>query len=207
MATIPTATEIFLFLNGYGINGSVIDEEWVEENRDNFVIPYIENAIGYSIASEQTITEYHSGNNTGILFLNRKYINSLETIDFVSGNDIVTTISTSSIELLGDKGVLKAKAGFPEYYGLRVFPKGKNNIKVSYKIGGTLPKDLAFVIKCLTSILILDNIEGRTGGGDLGVQGFNRSFGTMGRYTNIRKRLKALALTTIKRYGSSVVGS
>jgi hypothetical protein len=167
----------------------------------------INHQLGYDIRSEQTITEYHSGIGKDLLFLNRKGINSLESIELVSGNDIDGSISVASIEVLADKGILKAKVGVPDYYSARTFPKGRNNIKVVYKIGNTLPDDLSILIEMLTSILILDNIEGRTGGGALTVQGFGRDYGNMGRYSNIRKRINRQAMGILSKYRSSVVGS
>ena len=204
---LPDADDIYNYLEDYNIDANVLSSTWIEEQRDNEIIPYIEHCIGYSLDSEQTITEYHSGNGTDILFLDRKGVNSLESIELVSGHEISGAISLDSIQLIADKGVLKAKTGVPEYYDSRIFPKGKNNIKVIYKVGGTYQDDLMTAVKMLLSIVVLEEIADRTGGGALGVQGFNRNYGDAGRYSNYRKRLNRRANAIIGKYMSSVVGS
>lgn len=207
MATLPTATECRNYLEGYGIDSEVISKDWIEDERDNSVVPIVEDIIGRSISVEETIVDYVSGNNTDILILNRREINSIVQLELISGPDIDGTININSVELLPKKGILKAVAGLEQYRHTRTFPKGENNIKVTYKVGGTLDDRIAMAIKQLVCVAILDNIEGRTGGGSLTVQGFGRQYGNMGKYSNIRKRLSNKAMVLLRKYKTSVVGS
>jgi len=204
---LPTELEIRGMLEGYGIDDTVVSDAWIASQRDGYVIPHIQNILGYTLDAENTVTEYYSGNGTDTLFLNKKGISEITNIETVTGYDVTSAISLSSVVLLSGKGMIKARAGVPEYTDARSFPKGRNNIKITYKIGGDITAELSFVVKAFSAIMILDNIEGRTGGGSLSVQGFSRDFGNMGRYSNIRKRLNGQAVSILKKYKSSVVGS
>jgi len=204
---LPTTQDVYDYLEGYGIDKNVISESWITSQRDEEIVPYVEHLLGYSIDDEASIVEYHSGNGTDILMLDRKGVISVDSIELVSGADILGTISLSSIELISEKGILKAKSGLPEYYAVKHFPKGNNNIKVTYSIGEAYKTDIMLAVKMLVCIAVLDNIADRTGGGNLGVQGFNRTYGNMGRYTVITKKLNRRAHDILSKYLSSVTGS
>ena len=204
---LPTSQDVYDFLEGYGISASVVSTTWIEDVRDTEIVPHVEHLLGYELDSEQTITEYYSGNGSDILILNRKGITEITAIELVTGHDISGAISLSSIELLSGKGILKAKTGVPEYYDNRTFPKGKNNIKITYKIGEAYKSDIMMAAKMLMAIAVLAHISDMTGGGNLTVQGFNRNHGNMGRYSNIRKGLNKRVNNILGKYVSSVVGS
>jgi hypothetical protein len=205
--SLPTATEIRNFLEGYGITSEVLNDSWIEGERDDTIIPYVEGILGYSISTVEEKVEYLSGTGTDILIMNRKNIVSLTSIEFVRGGDVYSRIDIGSVDVISEKGILKAKVGIPEFYDYTIFPKGNNNIKIKYNVGGALTNEVRKAIIKLCCIVILNNIEGRTGGGDLTVQGFSRSHGKAGRYHNIRSRLHAEAMYVISRKASSVVGS
>ena len=207
MADMPVALDVYNYLEGFGINESVISEEWITNARDDEIIPFINHTLGFDIEAETEVTEYHSGNGTDILFLSRRNPTELVSIERVSGADITGSISLGAVELIADKGIIKATSGYPEYWGTKIFTKGQNNIKVVYKIGGTLTTELALAVKKLMCILALDNIADRTGGGNLTVQGFSRNHGDMGRYTTMRKRLNNQAMEILNRHKSAVIGS
>ena len=204
---LPTAQNVYDYLEGYGINSLVVSTTWIENQRDEEIVPYVEHQLGYSIDAEQTVTEYHSGNGQDTLILNNRNITELVSIELVRGSDISGAISLSSLELITDKGIIKARSGYPEYYIQKIFPAGQNNIKVTYKIGSAYPTDLMLAVKMLTAIAVLQNISSRTGGGDLSVQGFSRNYGGMGRYTVIIKQMDKRAHNIISKYRSSVIGS
>lgn len=207
MGAIPTVQDMRDHLEGYCITNTVLSDQWITDERDLTVVPYVEQAIRRSLSQEEEITEYISGTSEGTVMLSRRDINSLVSIELVHHSDFDSHISLNSVILIPEKGIVKSVANFPEYSYSRVFPKGNNNIKIVYKVGGTIPNDIEMAIKKLTCILMLDNIEGRTGGGSLAVQAYRRDFGSKGRYTHIRKRLSLHAMTILRRYTSSVVGN
>lgn len=207
MATIPTATEIRDHLEGYNITTSIISDAFIVDERDNNIIPFIESVCRTSLSAEKEVTEWYSGNGTSILILNRRNINSVSTIQLVSGEDVTAVINPASIDKILAEGILKVKSGLSEYFNWRIFPKGEDNLKITYKYGGTITGDIAMAVKKLVCSTILDNLEGSTGGGDLSTQGFSRNYGEMGKYTNIRKRLNSQAMAILNRYKTAVVGA
>ena len=206
MGSIPTATEIRAHLEGYNITTSIISDAWIEDERDNSVIPMVEQIVG-SLSAEETKTEYYSGNGTDTLILNRRNINEITEIQYVNYSGELGIVSINSVELIEDQGILKAKANIDEGLYHVLFSKGNKNIKVTYKIGGTVADDIEMAVKKLCAITILDNLEGRTGGGALTVQGFSRQYGDKGKYTNIRDRLNRAAMVILRRYQTAVTGS
>jgi|GEM_PF-4901652 len=204
---IPTALEIRNYLQGYNMTDCIISDEWIEEARDFEVIPFIEKQARTNLTAEETVEEYHNGISWDRIILDRKNAISLVSVKLVSGEDISGVIDLSALELIQGAGIVKVKSGLSEYYNYRTFPKGNDNIKITYKCGGVVNNDLALAIKKLTCVLILDLIEGRTGGGSLTVQSFGRDYGNMGKYSNIRKRLYYQAMNIIRRYSTAVVGS
>lgn len=201
----PTASEIRGYLEGYNITSSILSDTWIENTRDDIVIPYIERFTG-NLESEEIITEYLSGTGGDILYLSHRNINSIESIEFVRAEEIIGNISVDSVELISGEGILKARTNFSEGLNYILFPRGSKNIKVGYKIGGTIPNDIKTAIKLLTCIEILKFIEGRTGGGSLGVQAFNRQYGNKGKYTNIITSMGRNARIILNRYKTAVVG-
>lgn len=204
---LPTATEIRDNLEGYNITTSIMSDTWIINKMNRIVVPFVQNFIRRSVSAEEEITEYHSGTGRDLLLLNRRNINSIVRIELVSGTDIDATINLSSIQLIPEEGTLKVKSGINQYYNYRVFPKGEKNIKVIYKIGGTLPDDIKETIIYLTNIKMLAYIEGRTGGGDINTQGWSRNHGNMGKYTNIRNTLNQDAMAILRRYSTGIVGT
>jgi hypothetical protein len=196
-------------LEGYcEVTTSSISDAWIIDERDNTVIPYVNNFCQTDIQTEQTAVEWYSGNGTDTMILNRRNINSIVSIELVKAYNIFAGISVSSVDIISAEGILKAKTNLNEGLYVVLFPKGKDNIKITYKYGGSLPNDLKQAVKKLCCILMLDNIEGRTGGGGLGVMAYNKVYGNMGKYSNIRKRLSDQAHTILRRYSNSgVVGA
>ena len=204
---LPDAASVRALLEGYDCNTSTISDAWIDDQIDSEIMPFVENFTKSKFDGVGTVTELYSGSGRDMLMLNRKNIVALTAIRLVSGNDIDTVINVASLVVLPREGILKVRSGLSEYYNYRIFPKGNLNIQVTYTYGYTdPPKDIANAIKKLAAILVLDNIEGRTGGGQLSAQGYNRNFGNMGKYTNIRKRFNQQAMAVLRRYSTSVVG-
>ena len=203
---LPTPDEVRAFLEDFGITNTVSTDAWIEDQRDNEIVPYVSHLLGYDLDSEQTITEYHSGTGKDNLFLNKRDITALASIEIVNTADYDGSISLSSVELIAEKGIIKA-IGLLSGDKTNIFPKGRNNIKVTYTIGEAYKTDIMQAVKMLMAIAILDNIADRTGGGNLNVQGFGRNYGTMGRYTVIIKKLNRRVHAILSKYTSSVAGS
>lgn len=204
---LPVADDVRSALTGYNVTESIIDDDFIDDCITDEVIPFVERFTRTSVSGSVQVVEYHSGTGKDELLLDRRNIVSLDRIRLVSGNDIDTTINVAAIEIIPRSGILKVKSGLSEYYNYRIFPKGNDNIKVTYTYGGECTKDLFRAIVKLTAILVLDQLEGRTGGGQLSGQTFNRQYGNMGKFTNYRKRLSQQAMSILRRYSTAVIGS
>ena len=205
--SIPTAIEIRTFLDGYKVTSTIVPDLWIESRRDNFIIPIIERIIKRSVDGITTKTEYVSGNGKSLLFLSTRNIVELVSIEYVTGSqDIDQNISVASVRLLENEGIIKAVSNITEGGYSTLFMKGSKNIKVVYKVGGTITDDLKEAIIYLCSEQILGYIGARTGGGSITVQGFSRNFGDRGRYQDLRNDLKRQAMAILNRYKTSIVG-
>jgi len=186
---------------------SFISNYWLGLRRDNFVIPFIEKHAKTSLSGETQVTEYYSGNGTNILMLNRRNIESLDAIEYVVGDSTLNTINIQSVELISSQGILKAKSNIIESWNYPVFFKGEKNIKVTYSYGeATCPDDLGEAVIYLVCEQALGVIEGQTGGGDVGIQAYNRGYGPRGKFSHVRSDLARKAYNIISTYSSGVVG-
>lgn len=205
---LPTVSDIREELTGYNVTSSIIADSWITKRLTDEVVPFVEEFTSNSFSGIKQVIEYHSGTGKDELMLDRRNIVSVDAIRLVSGNDIDTTINIASIEIIPRSGILKVKSGLSEYYNYRIFPKGNDNIKVTYSYGTVdVPADIARAMVMLTAIKILDHMEGCTGGGQLTGQAYNRMYGNMGKFSNIRKRLNQQAMTILRRYSTGVVGA
>jgi len=204
---IPTATEIRTFLDGYNISASICPDAWIERRRDRFIIPLVERIIGRSVNAEDTNTEYVSGTGGPLIFLSARNITELVSLEYITGSgDVESNISVSSVELLDTEGIIKSVSNITEGGYSTLFMKGTKNIKVVYKVGGSITADLEEAITYLSAEQILGYVGARTGGGSINVQGFSRNFGERGRYQDLRNDLKRQAMALLKVYASAVVG-
>lgn len=204
---IPTATEIRTFLDGYKVTATIVPDAWINSRRDRFVIPMVEKIIGRSVNAEDTNVEYVSGTGGPLIFISTRNITELVSIEYVTGSgDIDSNISVASVRLIADEGIIKSVSNITEGGYSTLFMKGTKNIKVTYKVGGTISVDLEEAITYLCAEQILGYVGARTGGGSISVQGFSRNFGDRGRYQDIRNDLKRQAMALLKQYTSAVVG-
>lgn len=200
----PTATEIRAELEGYGITTAVLTDEWVDRCRDEEIISHVEDVTNQSFDAEVEVTEYYSGTGKSLLILNRRPVNSITSIRIVGGigGDVSGLITLSEQE-----GIIKVSSNYSEGVYQPLFQKGDKNIEVTYKYGTTdFPTKVKRAIKNLVAAKMLNQIQARTGGGALGVQAFNRNFGSHGKYTDIRKELVHTAYSLLKSYMTGVVG-
>lgn len=207
--SIPTATEIRTYLEGYNITISFLTDAWIEARRDNFIVPFVERIINRKVDSEESVTEYVSGNGKSILFLSAKNINSLVSIEYVTGSDdtVDSNIGLGSVRLIPESGILKSITNITEGGYNTLFSKGEKNIKIVYKVGSNSgDNELKEAITYLCAEQMLGFVGARTGGGSLTVQGFTRNFGDRGKYQDIRNDSKRQAMFILKKYTTSVVG-
>ena len=202
----PTETEIRNKLEGYGITTAVLTDEWIADCRDNEIIPHIEDITGLTFDGETEVTEYYSGTGKSTLILNRRPVNSITTI--VEIGTISEADLSGNVELIEAEGIIKVITNYGEGIYEPIFRRGNKNIKVTYKYGTTdYPSRVSAAIKNLVAAKMLNLIGARTGGGGLGVQAFNRNYGSHGKWTDIRKELVSSGYSYLRKYLSSVVGS
>ncbi len=205
---IFTPSDVRSYLEGFiAASTSSISDTWIQDEIDNTVIPFAENFCRTSFSAVQTVSEIYSGNGTSLIILNRKNITAVLAIQLIRDTNYVSYISPAAVEVLAAEGILKARTNYNEGIYCTLWPKGNDNIKIQYTYGGTCPNDVKKALIKLTAILVLGLIEGRTGGGDLSVQGFARSYGKMGKYTNVIMKIYRQAMSTLKRYSTSVSGA
>lgn len=183
-------------------------DEWISNRRDNFVIPYIENATGLTINQISEIEEYHSGNGSSILMLNKRP--AIEVTNLTYTNIPAETQTGNlllSVELIKEEGILKSKSNFNEGSFDPIFAKGTNNIKVKYTYGFAEPPcDIAEAVTTMMAKKILMQIGARTGGGSISQSSYARNFGPRGKYTDIINLWDQEIYSILRKYTSSVVG-
>ena len=205
---LPSPTDCRNFLEGYQINSSIISDTWIQDDINNAIVPFVQDQARTNLTEVMTATEYLSGISWDYIMLGRRDPTMvLTSVQLVSGEDVSGTINLGDLQLIPEQGIIKVKSGLSEYYEYRTFPKGNLNIKVQYTYGGSPSPELMRSVKLLECVNMLTLLEGRTGGGDLTVQQFSKSYGNMGKYTNIRKQLYKQALYIIRKYGTIVIGS
>lgn len=207
---IPTALEIREYLEGYCLTESVISNRFVSRMRDEFVVPWMEAKIGQPLGETEQVTQILSGTGSKLLALPDRPVVSLDELSYVNVQPGAQIITLASVELIADEGLLRAKANFNEGNDLNpIFRRGKRNIRAVYTIGyAEIPALLRTAIKAFVSEKVLANLEGRTGGGpSMNVQGWSRTFGDLGKYTNARKDLARTGFVALRSYLTGSRGS
>jgi hypothetical protein len=205
--SLPTAADVRAQLEGYNINASLVSDTFINNEMSDMIVPYIEKVCRTSLQSLVQVTEWYSGNGSSILVMNRRNIVQLITIALVRGSDFLSYINLDAIDLVASEGILKARTRVSEGYYFSIFPKGEDNLRITYTYGNALDAQLALAVKYLACITVLDNLEGRTGGGSISTEGWTRDFGSQGKYSNYRRKLAARALWILNQYNTSVVGA
>jgi hypothetical protein len=201
----PTAAEIRAILESYGIIDSVLSDSWIENCRDNEVIPHVKDITRMTFEGEAETTEYYNGNGHSVLILNRRPVVELVSIETVGA--IVVGNLVNATELIPAEGMIKARTNYKEAVYGPIFPKGDKNIKVTYKYGYVdYPNDVKRAVALLVAAKSLALVGARTGGGSLTVQSHSRNYGPGGKYSDIRKELIASGYGLLKKYMTSVTG-
>lgn len=204
------STEVYNKLTGYNINGNVVSPEFVDSVANDIILPIVESMTGFSAEKESAITEYYSGSGHAVIILNRKPIKSIESIIIVDYNEMINgTIPISNLEIESATGIVKIRSNINSLF-YSVFPRGKNNVKISYTVGfaeGSMPKDLKQAIILLTCKYILTHVGAKTGGGSLSVDGYSRNFGAKGKWTDIKTEWDGMIFILLNKYLNSGVVS
>lgn len=205
---LPTVLEIRELLECYGITDTLLSDAWITNKLMNVVVPHVQSYTRQSFEGTSQVTEYYSGNGDSILILNCRPIVSVDEIFLVTYNDVDTRLGISNVVAIKDEGILKSVGVFENYPYVSIFPKGINNIKITYTYGfASTPNDIKEAMKMLTAYHILVHVGARTGGGSVSVQGHSRSYGSLGKYTDIIKLLYRSAYSILGDYATGIVGS
>lgn len=202
MASIPTATDVRTYLDGFGISATDPTDAWITNRINNWCVPLIERLTGFSLSAEETVSRYFSGTGSKVLLLDSKNIVSVETVQFVGidPDDPVTSVSTYTF--IQEQGILRSTG--------TGFPKGDKNIKVTYKIGyapPNIPEDLYELILIMMADKILGREVGKSGGGSsLSVVAYSTGYGKKGKYSEYRADFARDAQSILRKYTSAVVG-
>ena len=200
--------DVYDILEGYGISSDQLSEIWIQNRIDHFSIPFIERVTRMSLQEEKEITEYYSGNASNIIILNRRPVNSITSIAYVTGADVISDIN-ESVELDSEAGILIARGGIGQETSTYIFRKGKRNLKITYKYGfGSIDDagSLKEAVVLYTARLVLVFIGARTGGGSIGVQSYNRNYGARGKYNDVLNEIDMMIASIVAQYQTSVVG-
>jgi hypothetical protein len=200
----PLSQEVYSFLEGYNIDGTILSTEWIEKRRDNFIIPFVERVCRTKLNTTKTVTEYISGTGKDTILLNTRCASSLVSISYVSNYDEYG-LNIGSVTFNSSEGIIKLSDSFIE--SGRVFKKGIDNIKVVYTIGSeTINEELIEAVIYLLAEQSLGLIGARTGGGPLSVQGYTKNYGSRGMFQDIRNDLKRQATAILNKYRTGVIG-
>jgi hypothetical protein len=190
--SIPTAQDVRDYLEGYGIDTTVLSDSWINKQITREIIPAVEKKTGQSFLSIKEVTEFYNGTGKKTIILNRRHIAEIIRVE-TSGEPVTVKLEVS-------KGIIHREIG--------IFPKGEKNITVTYKYGFTEPPDpVEAAIEKLTAIEALKQVGARTGGGSLGVQAYSRNFGDEGKYTDLIKQIRQDARRNLRPYMTAVVGA
>lgn len=187
---LPGSTELYAELECYGISTATLSAAWINNIRDTSIVPFAESIsrIPMDADVKQYGPEYYSGTGSTLLILRRRFIDHIDRVELVINNVTVSQINISSIEVIGAEGVLKSKRNFEDTAVHPLWPRGSDNIKITYTVN--VPAKIRAManraILCFMCEKALGHLASRTGGGDLSVQALSRSFGPRGRYSHIR---------------------
>lgn len=217
--TIDSSTQLTINANatadGTGVDITVtyficLTDDWLINTRDKFIIPWLKNKTGQTFEGISQATEYKSGNGTSILFTNRRPIIALISMSYTNYIEIDQfVINVNSIQVIAEEGILKARYDFRQDNWRPIFARGIDNIRIVYSYGYDDFDDIPEVKNAVMYLMAekgLGLIANRTGGGDLSVQGWNRSFGDRGKYTHIRNELARDAYAILHDHMTGVVG-
>lgn len=179
----------------------VVSENWIRKCRDEEVIPWVESKTRQSLSGVQQVTEYYDGTGSPIMILRRRPIVELISISYTNVDSNLYYLTPSAMQVIADEGILKAKANFNESSYIPIFFRGDRNIRITYRYGfEDCPPDISRAVAMLVACEVLAHVGNKTGGGDIGLQSFNRGYGETGKWTHRRRQLAKVALALLKKY-------
>jgi len=185
----------------------VLTDQWLVNARDNEVLPNVQRWCRQKFNAVETVVEYYDGNGSSILPLRRRPVQALLNLSYTNVDSNLYYLTPSAMVLIGEEGILKAKANFNESTFCPVFWKGQRNLRVTYTVGyANCPSEVATAILYFMSEVGLGHIADMTGGGGLSIQGYSRDYGQRGRYSNLRNSLTRRALALLRPYMTGAAG-
>ena len=178
---------------------TVISNDWFMKTLTDEIQPIIERITRKKYDGIATVTEYYDGTGSSVLALRRRPIIALVNLSYTNVDSNLYYLSPNAMVVIQDEGILKAKANFNESTYTPIFWKGQRNLRVTYSYGyASCPTKIARAILFLMSEAALGQIADFTGGGSLTTQGYSRTFGKRGKYTDIRNSLARRAYALLR---------
>lgn len=176
---------------------------------NNRIKPYIEKTIRTPVDSVGTFIDTVDGTGKVDLFMPRRHLQEVISIQLLNIPNQILTIPIQSIEVLGEKGILRIRNFRVENYQqlAALWPQGESNVQVTYTAGFTdWPIDVFQAAVLLTAADALGREAAFTGGGSsLSVEGWSRSWGPRGKFGEARDDMVLRARTLLRRYMTGVV--
>lgn len=171
----------------------------------------ISKITGFSFSGIDTFTEYHDGNGTQELMLDRRPVIAVTALAVLSIPQTLFSVPISTIEVVSGQGLLRIRAINSDSYSLvyPMFPKGTNNIKVTYTAGfASLPEELERALIFMTVAFLLGQEAALCGGGvSLSVVAYSKSYNKRGKWAEYRDDLVSQARAILRKYQTGVVGT
>ena len=180
---------------------TMLSNWWIIFNRDNIVKQYVERYIRRPVCDIQEVREFHSGNGGRTLQLNRAPVNEVTMLRYiVSADMVVENFSTKNFELDKNTGLIRLKG--------RSFFRGNKNIEVRYSVGQEeLQDDILSASLALLADVSMGHLAGLDGGStSFSTDGFSKSYGSAGKWTQQRKMQGRIANDILGKYASAVIG-
>jgi hypothetical protein len=198
-------------LEGYCLDKDMLSDAWIERCRDRTVVPYVERIIDFPIASpgQGRTTEYRSGTGSSIVILSRRPVLQVHSVTLVTNPSNWIYVSPTAMEVIVDEGIIKLRTVLEAWTSyVPAFPRGKDNIKIDYSYGyAVVPDDIKDCVIKLVASYALGFIGSRTGGGNVNVPGIGRSYGTRGKFGDIRLEMERYAASVLRKYATGTKGS
>jgi hypothetical protein len=202
----PGPSDVRALLEGYGIDATVLGDGWFSDVLANEVAPIIERVCRQRFDAIETVVEYYDGTGSSVLVLRRRPVVRLLNLSYTNVDSNLYYLTPSAMQVIGDEGILKAKANFNESTYTPIFWKGQRNLRVTYQVGwATCPHDVAQAMKYFVAEAALGHVADQTGGGGLTVQGYGRDYGRRGRYTNVRNSLARRGYALLRKYMTGTI--
>jgi hypothetical protein len=173
-----------------------VSDAWIVNTRDCQVIPVVKSMTDISFDGASETKELHNGTGGKTLYLNRKPIVEVKAL-YAGCLGAAFSHSLADIEVHKEEGTLVTNG---------CFPKGDGNFTVEYSYGHPdVPDEIKRAVSLFTASLTLGFIASKTGGGSsVSTQGYSRSFGNRGKFTEIRNNFDRWAHVLLKPYYSGI---